>query len=94
MISILIAIARHSPTCANAIIKCERLVQTVVGRFAEKDKMGVYPSKIKSVTLLKVCIFFDMFPVVVMSACFKFLQGSKLFWPQIQHKYILTFCLM
>ncbi|CBI37806.3 unnamed protein product, partial [Vitis vinifera] len=54
MISILIAIARHSPTCANAIIKCERLVQTVVGRFAEKDKMGVYPSKIKSVTLLKV----------------------------------------
>ena len=41
MISVLIATTRHSPTCANAIIKCERLVQSVVGRFAENDNIGV-----------------------------------------------------
>ena len=41
MISVLIATTRHSPTCANAIIKCERLVQSVVGRFAEKDNIEV-----------------------------------------------------
>ncbi|XP_059653903.1 transcriptional elongation regulator MINIYO [Cornus florida] len=54
IISILIAIARHSPTCANAIMKCPRLVQTVVDRFTMKDQMEVHPAKIKSVTLLKV----------------------------------------
>ncbi|XP_052192752.1 transcriptional elongation regulator MINIYO [Diospyros lotus] len=54
IISILVAIARHSPTCANAIMMCQRLVQTVVNRFTMKDPMDVSPSKIKSVTLLKV----------------------------------------
>ncbi|XP_007041718.2 PREDICTED: transcriptional elongation regulator MINIYO [Theobroma cacao] len=54
MISILIAIARHSPMCANAIMKCQRLVQTVVHRFAANNNVEVYPSKIKSVCLLKV----------------------------------------
>uniref|UniRef100_A0A5B7BRB8 Transcriptional elongation regulator MINIYO n=1 Tax=Davidia involucrata TaxID=16924 RepID=A0A5B7BRB8_DAVIN len=54
LISILIAIARHSPTCANSIMKCKRLIQTVVDRFTMKDQMEIYPSKIKSVTLLKV----------------------------------------
>ncbi|KAA8535955.1 hypothetical protein F0562_028433 [Nyssa sinensis] len=54
LVSILIAIARHSPTCADAIMKCQRLIQTVVDRFTMKDQMEIYPSKIKSVTLLKV----------------------------------------
>ncbi|XVE85990.1 hypothetical protein DITRI_Ditri18aG0000100 [Diplodiscus trichospermus] len=54
MISILTAIARHSPMCANAIMKCQRLVQTVVHRFTANNNMEVYPSKIKSVCLLKV----------------------------------------
>lgn len=58
IISILIAIARHSPTCANAIMMCQRLVQTVVDRFTTKDPMEVHLSKIKSVTLLKVSNFF------------------------------------
>nr|GEX69270.1 transcriptional elongation regulator MINIYO [Tanacetum cinerariifolium] len=30
LISILVAIARHSPTCAEAIIKCERLLQVII----------------------------------------------------------------
>lgn len=54
LISILIAIARHSPTCAEAIMKCERLVQVIVHRFTTKDQMGVDFSKIKSVILMKV----------------------------------------
>ncbi|KAM7479487.1 hypothetical protein LguiA_027700 [Lonicera macranthoides] len=54
MLSILVAIARHSPTCADAIIKCPRLVHIVVNRFTMKDQMEINLSKIKSVTLLKV----------------------------------------
>ncbi|PON33659.1 hypothetical protein PanWU01x14_350950 [Parasponia andersonii] len=54
VISILIAIARHSPACANAIMKCQRLLETVVHRFTVKDNMDIYPPKIKSVTLLEV----------------------------------------
>ncbi|XP_048337578.2 transcriptional elongation regulator MINIYO isoform X1 [Ziziphus jujuba] len=54
IVSILIAIARHSPTCSNAIMKCQRLVQTVVHRFSPKQNMEIHPSKIKSVILLKV----------------------------------------
>ncbi|OVA10752.1 RNA polymerase II-associated protein 1 [Macleaya cordata] len=56
LISILIGLARHSPTCADAIIKCPRLVQTIVVRFTDKDSLSINPSpsKIKSVTLLKV----------------------------------------
>lgn len=54
IISILIAVARHSPTCANAVMKCPRLVHTVVNRFTINDQMEINPSKIKSVTLLKV----------------------------------------
>ncbi|GAV86607.1 RPAP1_C domain-containing protein/RPAP1_N domain-containing protein [Cephalotus follicularis] len=54
IISTLIAIARHSPTCANAVMKCERLVQTVVHRFTIKSNVEVHPSHIKSVCLLRV----------------------------------------
>ncbi|KAK1588222.1 hypothetical protein Q3G72_021100 [Acer saccharum] len=51
IISILIAIARHSPACADAIMKCERLIHTVVHRFTmNKDAEG----QLKSVCLLKV----------------------------------------
>ncbi|KAE8719145.1 hypothetical protein F3Y22_tig00109972pilonHSYRG00119 [Hibiscus syriacus] len=54
MVSVLVAIARHSPMGANAIMKCQRLLQTVVHRFTGNSSMEVYPSKIKSVCLLKV----------------------------------------
>ena len=53
IISILIAIARHSPTCANAVLKCERLVQTIVNRFTA-DNFEIRSSMIKSVRLFKV----------------------------------------
>lgn len=54
LISILIAIARHSPTCAAAIVDSGRLVQTVANRFASKEQLEINLCKIKSVTLLKV----------------------------------------
>lgn len=53
IMSILIAIARHSPSCANAILDCQRLIQTVVQRFSV-DSMEIRPSMIKSVGLFKV----------------------------------------
>ncbi|KZV20255.1 hypothetical protein F511_25524 [Dorcoceras hygrometricum] len=54
LISILIALARHSPTCADAIMNCERLVQTVAYRFTLKEHMEFNPCKIKCVKLIKV----------------------------------------
>ncbi|GFQ06708.1 RNA polymerase ii-associated protein 1 [Phtheirospermum japonicum] len=54
LISILIAVARHSPTCGAAILNCERLVQTIFNKFASNEQMEINSSKIKSVTLLKV----------------------------------------
>lgn len=59
LLSITIAIARHSPTCATAVMICERLVQTVIDRFTMKEQMEITPSKIKSVTLLKVLACMD-----------------------------------
>ncbi|XP_019187713.1 PREDICTED: transcriptional elongation regulator MINIYO isoform X1 [Ipomoea nil] len=53
-LSILIAIARHSPTCANAVMKCKSLVQIIVNRFSAIDPMKITTSKIKAVTLLKI----------------------------------------
>lgn len=53
VISILIAIARHSPACADAIMNCERLVQTVVKRFTIKDQMEINSFRIKAVKLMK-----------------------------------------
>ncbi|XP_039059741.1 transcriptional elongation regulator MINIYO-like [Hibiscus syriacus] len=54
MVSVLVAIARHSPMGANAIMKCQRLVQTIVHRFTANSSTEVYPAKVKSVCLLKV----------------------------------------
>lgn len=62
LVSILVAIARHSPTCAAAVLDCERLVQTVAGRFASNDQMEINSCKIKSVTLFKVSCGFMVLP--------------------------------
>ncbi|XP_068647992.1 transcriptional elongation regulator MINIYO [Aristolochia californica] len=54
LLSVLIGVARHSQECADAIMKCTRLVETVAKRVSKKDIEGIYPWMIKSVTLLKV----------------------------------------
>ncbi|KAD3642120.1 hypothetical protein E3N88_31344 [Mikania micrantha] len=86
LISILVAIARHSPTCADAIMKCERLVQVVVHRFTTKDQIGVDFSKIKSVILVKVLARSDR------KRCMEFVNSGifqKLMW----HLYHCAFSL-
>ncbi|GAB4853111.1 hypothetical protein Ancab_017295 [Ancistrocladus abbreviatus] len=59
ILSILIALARHSPTCADAIFKCQRLVQIVVERFTMKNESEVQTTQIKSVALLRVLALSD-----------------------------------
>ncbi|KAE9595681.1 putative RNA polymerase II-associated protein [Lupinus albus] len=58
IISILIAIARHSPSCANAVLNCQRLIQTIVHIFTA-EKLEPRSSMIKSVNLLKVLAHSD-----------------------------------
>lgn len=53
VVSILIAIVRHSPSCANAVLKCERLIQAIVDRFTVNN-LEIRTSMIKSVKLFKV----------------------------------------
>lgn len=54
LLSIVVAIARHSPTCADAVWKCPSLIQTVVKIFTNQGLVEPYPSQIKVVLLLKV----------------------------------------
>lgn len=54
IISVTIAIARHSPKCTTAILKYPKFVQTIVKRFKLNKRMDVLPSQINSVRLLKV----------------------------------------
>lgn len=74
IISTLIAIARHSPTCANAIIKCQRLVQTVVNRFTTVDVTKIHSTKIKSVTLLKVSTIVDLYSDSFLVLCLYYIR--------------------
>ncbi|KAL8098401.1 hypothetical protein AgCh_031236 [Apium graveolens] len=76
VISILIAIARHSPACADAIMNCERLVETVVKRFTVKDQMEINSFKIKAVKLMKVLAQYE-------KNCLKFIKNGtfqKITW--------------
>ncbi|KAJ0960765.1 hypothetical protein J5N97_001365 [Dioscorea zingiberensis] len=54
LVSILVALARHSPTSVNAIMKCPRLVQSVIKVFTKEGGMELYSSQIKATILLKV----------------------------------------
>ncbi|CAL1372896.1 unnamed protein product [Linum trigynum] len=54
IMSIVVALARHSPTCAAIIMNCQGLVRTVVERFGMDSNMDIRPSKIKSIRLMKV----------------------------------------
>ncbi|KAK2429432.1 transcriptional elongation regulator MINIYO [Trifolium repens] len=69
VVSILIAIARHSPSCANAVLKCERLIQTIVQRFTVGN-FEIRSSMIKSVKLLKVLARLDR------KTCLEFIKNG------------------
>ncbi|PKA59000.1 hypothetical protein AXF42_Ash001093 [Apostasia shenzhenica] len=53
LVSVLIALGRHSTSCANAIIACPRLTQNVVNILTRQGRMEL-PCQIKAITLLKV----------------------------------------
>ncbi|KAI4297816.1 hypothetical protein L6164_037681 [Bauhinia variegata] len=69
LVSILVAIARHSPSCANAILECDRLIQTIVHRFTV-DNVEVRYSMIKFVILFKVLARTDQ------KNCLEFLKNG------------------
>ncbi|XP_038985186.1 transcriptional elongation regulator MINIYO [Phoenix dactylifera] len=54
LVSVLVALARHSPTCADAIIRCPRLIRTIIDMFTKQSMVEIHPSHIKAVILLKV----------------------------------------
>lgn len=54
LLSILIAISRHSPVAANAIVECPMLLETIVSRFTMENNRDFNPCKIKSIILFKV----------------------------------------
>ncbi|KAJ1259672.1 hypothetical protein BS78_10G173800 [Paspalum vaginatum] len=54
LVSILVALARHSPQSADAILNCPRLIQSVTKLLIKQGSMGIRSSQIKGVTLLKV----------------------------------------
>ncbi|PAN23588.1 hypothetical protein PAHAL_4G102800 [Panicum hallii] len=54
LVSILVALARHSPQSADAILNCPRLIQSVTKLLSKQGSMEIRSSQIKGVTLLKV----------------------------------------
>ncbi|XP_010446353.1 PREDICTED: transcriptional elongation regulator MINIYO isoform X3 [Camelina sativa] len=70
IISVTIAIARHSPKCTTAILKYPKFVQTVVKRFKLNKRMDILPSQINSVRLLKVLARYDQ------STCMEFVKNG------------------
>ncbi|CAN8276799.1 unnamed protein product [Cochlearia groenlandica] len=70
IISITIAIARHSPKCTTAILKYPKFVQTIVKRFKWNTRMDILPSQINSVRLLKVLARYDK------STCMEFVKNG------------------
>lgn len=56
LVSILIALARHSPQSADAILRCRRLIPTVIKMFTKQGSAEIQPSQIKATALLKVVL--------------------------------------
>ncbi|CAD6334672.1 unnamed protein product [Miscanthus lutarioriparius] len=54
LVSVLVALARHSPHSADAILNCPRLIQSVTKLLINQGSMEILSSQIKGVTLLKV----------------------------------------
>jgi hypothetical protein len=58
LISILVALARHSPQSANAILRCPQLIQAVAKVLMNQRIAEISSSQIKVLTLLKVRLIF------------------------------------
>ncbi|KAH0449329.1 hypothetical protein IEQ34_023129 [Dendrobium chrysotoxum] len=69
LLSLLIGLARHSPTCSNAIFQCPRLIQNVVSILTRQGMMEL-PCQIKAITVLKVLSQMDR------RLCLNFVKGG------------------
>ncbi|KAF0901889.1 hypothetical protein E2562_006500 [Oryza meyeriana var. granulata] len=70
LVSILVALARHSPQSADAILNCPRLVQSVVKLLVKQGSMEIHSSQIKGVNLLKVLSKYNR------QTCFNFVNNG------------------
>uniref|UniRef100_A0A0D9WRG5 Transcriptional elongation regulator MINIYO n=1 Tax=Leersia perrieri TaxID=77586 RepID=A0A0D9WRG5_9ORYZ len=70
LVSILVALARHSPQSADAILNCPRLVQSVVKLLVKQGSMEIHYSQIKGVNLLKVLSRYNR------QTCFNFVNNG------------------
>lgn len=66
LLSVVIALSRHSPAAAKAVMRCPRLMDTIIQRFLLTDEdlnLGLRLSHNKAIQLLKVWfrIFFLAF---------------------------------
>lgn len=58
LLCVVIALSRHSPAAAKAVMKCPRLMDSVIQRFLLTDEDlngGLRPAHTKAIQLLKVC---------------------------------------
>lgn len=69
-------------------MKCQRLVETVVHRFTAKDTTATYPSKIKSISLVKVSNLIAFF---FSGSLHCFLVDRELFAPCVDELLIVLF---
>eukprot|EP01018_Ginkgo_biloba_P015897 Gb_24051 [translate_table: standard] len=54
-LSVIIALARHSPTAADAVMKCPRLMDTIIQCYIiQQADIGVEPIQVKAVQLIRV----------------------------------------
>jgi RNA polymerase II-associated protein 1 len=54
LVSILVALVRHSPQSADAILNCPRLIESVTKLLTKQGSMDIHSSQIKGANLLKV----------------------------------------
>lgn len=63
LLCVVIALSRHSPAAAKAVMKCPRLLDSVIQRFLLTDEDlndGLRSAHTKAIQLLKVCFPFSL----------------------------------
>lgn len=58
LLYVVIAVSRHSPAAAKAVMKCPRLMDSIIQRFLLTDEdlnSGLRPAHTNAIRLLKVC---------------------------------------
>ncbi|KAI4367245.1 hypothetical protein MLD38_023007 [Melastoma candidum] len=72
LLSILIAISRHSPVAADAVVECPMLIETIVSRFTMESNKDFNLCKIEYVVLFKVLAGSNK------KHCLEFLRSGKI----------------